>query len=79
MPDMVGQLMEAAVAAAVAQVLSARDAAATPVAGSPGPPAYAASTERQRQPLWRAALHLDVVLPLLAMLIVFVVLLAWVG
>lgn len=38
-----------------------------------------ANTVQHREPRRRSLLHLDVVLPLLAVLIVFVVLLAWVG
>lgn len=77
-PDLVSQIVQGAVAAAVAQVVS------TMQGGGMSGPALQPVTVRPpavgpRQPIWRAALHLDVVLPLFAVLIVFVVLLAWVG
>lgn len=87
-PVLLGELVSAAVTAAVSQAVSvALPAAAAYPAYPVGPPwphqltgvHPAAPAATPRQPLRRALFHLDVVLPLLAVLIVFVVLLAWVG
>lgn len=79
------ELVTAAVTAAVAQAVGAVGAARQgpspgwtdqPTGVNPMLPVHA---PRSRPPFWRQLLHADVILPLVLVVIVFVVLLAWVG
>lgn len=76
----VAQLLQAAVAAGVSQAFLATGGAPTPTP-LPAPPLAVPSATPVvvRRPLWRRLLYVDVVLPLIAVLVVVVVLLAWVG
>lgn len=79
------ELVSAAVTAAVSQALGAVGAARQ----SPSPvwtdqptgvnPMLPVNARAPRPPFWRQLLHVDVILPLVLVVIVFVVLLAWVG
>lgn len=82
-PALLRELVSAAVTAAVAQAVAHRGGSAgprswvyeptgvhVPLPTAPQPP---------RRPFWRQLLHVDVILPLVLVVIVFVVLLAWAG
>lgn len=72
-PEELGLLVQAAVTASLSQITAAA-IAANATAGSAAP-----TQVLVRRPLWRRFLYLDVALPLIAVLAVVVVLLAWVG
>lgn len=89
-PALLRELVSAAVTAAVGQAINAIDGGAArargaspPQWGPEGTGVHAAIPVQPmhpaRPPLWRQLLHLDVLLPLVLVIIVFVVLLAWVG
>ena len=88
-PALLRELVSAAVTAAVAQAVSALQTGIRPVSAAPmasAPETTGVHTaipvhppQRPRPSLWRRLLHVDVLLPLVLVVIVFVVLLAWVG
>lgn len=88
-PSVVRELVSAAVSAAVAELVRAGTVvgahrAAAPWPDEPWPSGQtrarpALAPERPRPPWWRQLLHVDVFLPLLLVVIVIVVLMAWAG